>query len=334
MSTKDDDFVEHVYVASAHSYVLVFTESGRVYWIKVHRIPELGPTSRGKAIVNLLELSRDEKVSTTVAVRSFDDGYLFFSTRRGTVKKTALEAFSRPRVGGIIAIGVDEDDRLLDVRVTDGASDVMLATAQGYAVRFPESDEQGDGFKLVGVRVMGRTARGVRGIKLRKDDEVVSLTVLDTDGDLLTITSGGYGKRTALAEYRRQSRGGLGILNFKGLETAGPVVGVKQVEDGHGIVLITQSGQLIRIPVNENIRTIGRATRGVRVMNLGKEDQIVAFAKIVESEEEIDPEGDETDGDAVNDDVVAASGDVAVEADDAAPAADEAGDDPDDETVN
>lgn len=288
MATKEDDFVEHIYVASAHSYVLVFTESGRVHWIKVHRIPELGPTSRGKAIVNLLELDREERVATTVAVRDFGEGFLFFSTHQGTVKKTPLEAFSRPRVGGIIAVGVEEGDRLLDVRATDGQNDVMLATAQGYAIRFPEADEDlpdGTG-TLTGVRSMGRTARGVRGIKLRPGDRVVSLTVLEEHGDLLTIASRGYGKRTALSEYRRQSRGGLGILNLKGLERTGEVVGVKQVQDGDGVVLITQEGQLIRIPVNDEIRTIGRATQGVRVMNLGTDDQLVAVAKIVESEEE------------------------------------------------
>jgi len=303
MATKDDDFVEHIYVATAHSYVLVFTESGRVHWIKVHRIPELGPTSRGKALVNLLELDRQEKVTTTVAVRDFAEGYLFFSTANGTVKKTPLEAFSRPRVGGIIAVGVEAGNRLLDVRVTDGASDVLLATEQGFAIRFPEADETLDGgATLRGVRSMGRTARGVRGIKLRAGDRVVSLTVLDQEGDLLTVTSGGYGKRTALAEYRRQSRGGLGILNLKGLARTGVVVGVKQVADGDGVVLITQSGQLIRIPIDDSIRTIGRATQGVTVMNLGAGDRLVAIAKIVDSDdaETDDAETDDVDTDGVD----------------------------------
>ena len=291
METKDDDFVEHLYIASAHSYVLVFTESGRVHWIKVHRIPELSPASRGKAIVNLLDLEPKEKVATTVAVRDFEQGYLIFATENGTVKKTALEAYSNPRVGGIIAINIDEGDRLLDVRLTDGESDVLLATAGGYSIRFPETTETPEeGSKLEGVRVMGRVARGVRGLALRSGDQVVSLAVLDREGDLLTFTASGFGKRTRLDEYRRQSRGGKGILNLdlKRLDQTGPVVGVKQVQDGHSAMLITQGGKLIRIPIDDTIRTVGRASKGVKVMNLGSDDRLVAVAKIVEEDEEIE----------------------------------------------
>ncbi|MCP3958579.1 MAG: DNA gyrase subunit A [bacterium] len=293
METKDDDFVEHLYIASAHSYVLVFTESGRVHWIKVHRIPELSPASRGKAIVNLLELDSTEKVATTVAVRDFEEGYLIFATENGTVKKTALEAYSNPRVGGIIAIVVDDGDRLFDVRLTDGESDVLLATAGGYSIRFPETTEiRDDGSKLEGVRAMGRVARGVRGVNLgrRSEDRVVSLAVLDQEGDLLTFTAGGFGKRTKLDDYRRQSRGGKGILNLdrKRIDQTGPVVGVKQVRDGHSAMLITVGGKLIRIPIDDSIRTVGRASKGVKVMNLGDEDRLVAVAKIVEEEDEIE----------------------------------------------
>ena len=297
MATKDDDFVEHLYVASAHSYVLVFTETGRVHWIKVHRLPELGPTSRGKAIVNLLELEKGEKVATTVAVRDFEGGYLFFATANGTVKKTELAAYSRPRVGGIIGINIDEGDRLLDVRVTDGDQDVLLATSSGYAIRFPEQDrEMEDGSTLTGVRVMGRATRGVRGIRLRGDDQVVGAVALDAAGDVMTATEHGYGKRTAIEEYRVQSRGGLGVINLKASEKTGQVVGVKQVSPGDGMILITLGGKLIRINT-DGVSRIGRATQGVKVMDLGRKDRLVALAKVVEREED----DDELDPDAAHD---------------------------------
>lgn len=286
MTTKDGDFVEHIYVASAHSYILVFTASGRVHWLKVHRIPEFGSASKGKAIVNLLDLAKNEVIATTVAVRDFDQGYLFFSTVKGTVKKTALAAFSNPRIGGIIAINVDPDDRLLDVRLTDGDSDVLLATANGYCIRFPEADQVNNGGnKLVGVRTMGRVARGVRGIRLRPGDRVVALAILDQHGDVLTVTTGGYGKRTSLTEYRRQSRGGMGIINFKENNRTGSVVDIKQVQNGDGVMLITRVGKLIRILISDRIRPIGRATQGVKLMDLGSGDELVAVAKIVEEKE-------------------------------------------------
>ena len=286
METKDDDFVEHLYIASAHSYILVFTESGRVHWLKVHRIPELSPASRGKAIVNLLQLEKTEKVATTFAVRDFEEGYLVFATENGTVKKTELKAFGNPRVGGIIAINIDDDDRLLGVRLTDGQSDVLLATAGGYSIRFPEADEETeDGKKLTGVRAMGRVARGVRGIDLRTGDRVVSVEALDREGDLLTVAAGGYGKRTTLEEYRRQSRGGKGIINLKVTAKTGEVVAVKQVRPGDGMVLITQAGKLIRSSV-DGVSTIGRATQGVKVMDLGADDRVVAVAKIVDRDDD------------------------------------------------
>ena len=289
MVTREDDFVEHLYIASAHSYVLVFTESGRVHWLKVHRIPELGPASRGKAIVNLLELSPEAKVATTVAVRDFEEGYLVFATEKGTVKKTELEAFSRPRLGGIIAINIDEDDRLLDVRLTDGEHDLFLATAGGYSIRFPESD----------VRPMGRATRGVRGIKLRPGDRVVGTASLEPEGDILTVAAGGFGKRTPLEEYRRQSRGGMGIINLKVSEKTGEVVDVKQVRPGDGMVLITVGGKLIRSSV-DGVSVIGRATQGVKVMNLGDDDRVVAVAKIVERDDEEGDGGTEVAEEPVN----------------------------------
>ena len=305
METKDDDFVEHLYIASAHSYILVFTESGRVHWLKVHRIPELSPAARGTAIVNLLQLERSEKVATTFAVRDFEEGYLVFATENGTVKKTELQAFRHPRVGGIIAINIDEDDRLLGVRLTDGQSDVLLATAGGYSIRFPEGDEETeDGKKLTGVRAMGRVTRGVRGIDLRPGDRVVSMEAVDREGDLLTVATGGYGKRTVIGDYRRQSRGGKGIINLKVSDKTGEVVAVKQVRPGDGMVLITLAGKLIRSSV-DGVSRIGRATQGVKVMNLGSEDRVVAVAKIVDRDEDgEDAEAavDDGDGDSGADD--------------------------------
>jgi DNA gyrase subunit A len=285
MVTRDEDLVEHLYVASAHSYVLVFTESGRVHWLKVHEIPELGPAAKGKAIVNLLQLEPDEKVATTVAVRDFpEDRYLVFATERGKIKKTELAAYSNPRAGGINAIDVVPGDRLLAVRVTDGSYQVLLATEKGYAVRFDEGD----------VRSMGRVARGVRGIRLRSGDRVVGMEVLEGAGDIFTVSERGYGKRTALEDYRKQSRGGLGIINLKVGAKTGAVVGVKQVRDEDGLIMITREGMIIRFPV-AGVRTIGRSTQGVKLMDIEGEDRIVALAKVVEEEEEL-PEPPEDEG--------------------------------------
>ncbi len=287
MATKDDDFVEHLYVASAHSYVLVFTESGRVHWLKVHEIPEFGPAARGKAIVNLLELSSDEKVATTVAVREFsEDRKLIFATERGLIKKTALAAYAHPRVGGIIGINIDPDDRLLSVRVTEGEQDIFLATALGRSIRFPET----------GARTMGRATRGVRGVALRKGDRVVGMEVLEEEGTIFTVSEGGYGKRTELGEYRRQSRGGKGIINLKVSDKTGQVIGVKQVMPDDGVMLITQEGKIIRIGVG-GVSVIGRSTQGVKLMDLDAKDRLVALAKIIERDDE-DGDDDSPDDEA------------------------------------
>jgi DNA gyrase subunit A len=276
MATREDDFVEHLYVASAHSYILAFTESGRVHWLKVHEIPEAGPAARGKAIVNLLNLEAKERVATTVSVRTFpEDRYLVFCTANGTVKKTALSAYANPRVGGIIGINIDEGDKVLAVRETDGTKDILLATAKGYSVRFPESD----------TRPMGRATYGVRGITLRKGDRVVGMEALDPHGEILTVTERGYGKRTPIGDYRKQSRGGMGIINLKVTPKTGEVVGARFVTDSDGLMLITQDGMIIRINVS-GVRLVGRSTQGVRLMNLYGEDRLVAIAK-VEREEEV-----------------------------------------------
>jgi DNA gyrase subunit A len=274
MVTKEDDFVEHLYVASAHSYILVFTESGRMHWLKVHEIPETGPAAKGKAIVNLLNLEPQERLATTVAVREFrDDRYLLFATANGTVKKTELSAYANPRLGGIIGINLDAGDRLLAVRETGGSNEVLLATARGFAIRFPESD----------VRPMGRATYGVRGISLRRDDRVVGMATFEAEGEVLSVTARGFGKRTPISEYRKQSRGGLGIINLKVSDKTGEVIAAKHVSAGEGLMLITQTGMIIRLNVAA-VRLVGRSTQGVKLMDLDSGDRLVAVAKLDEEE--------------------------------------------------
>jgi DNA gyrase subunit A len=341
MVTKEDDFVEHLYVASAHSYVLVFTESGRMHWLKVHEIPETGAAGRGKAIVNLLNLEPNERLATTVAVREFrGDRYLLFATEKGTVKKTALSAYANVKLGGIIGINLDPGDRLLAVRETDGGKDVLLATARGFAVRFAESD----------VRSMGRATHGVRGISLRQDDRVVGAAILEPEGEVLSVTARGFGKRTKVPEYRRQSRGGLGIINLRVSDKTGEVISAKHVTAGEGLILITQAGMIIRINV-AGVRLVGRSAQGVKLMDLDPEDRLVAVAKLAEEAEP--PEGDgggpggpggghgRGDGGPRVEDLVAEVPGLAVEGEEALDADDgEGGDEAsaeergDDETVN
>jgi DNA gyrase subunit A len=287
MVTKDDDFLEHLYVASAHSYVLVFTESGRVYWIKVHAIPEMGPASKGKAIVNLLNLAPTERVATTVAVRNFPENrFLIFATEKGAVKKTPLAAYGNPRADGIIGINIDDGDHLLAVKMTDGTKDILLATANGYSIRFPESD----------ARPMGRATYGVRGITLRPGDRVVAMEELEPEGEILSVASHGYGKRTPVDSYRRQTRGGLGIINLKVSDKTGEVIGARQVVPNDGLMLITQEGMIIRINV-EGIRIVGRSTQGVKLMDLEGTDRLVAIAKVAREEEDVVPADEGNGGD-------------------------------------
>ncbi|MYA08180.1 MAG: DNA gyrase subunit A [Holophagales bacterium] len=297
MATRDGDFVEQLYVASAHSYIMVFTDRGYCYWLKVHQIPELGPAARGKAIVNLLRLDSGEGVAATAAVREFpEDRFLTFATEAGVVKKTALSEYSRPRNNGIIALRIDEDDRLLSVKVTDTGSELVLATQKGYAIRFRESD----------LRSLGRATRGVRGISLRPGDRVVSMECLlpreesvqaqAPETTLLTVSESGFGKRTAIEEYRLQSRGGLGIINLKVSDRTGDVVGVRQVSEDTGLMLITHEGKIIRITAG-SVSLIGRATQGVKVMDLDDGDRIVALARIPDRGEE-DEDGEEGDAEA------------------------------------
>ncbi len=329
MVTKEDDFVEHLYVASAHSYILVFTESGRMHWLKVHEIPETGPAAKGKAIVNLLNLEPHERLATTVAVREFRaDRYLLFATANGTVKKTALAAYANPRLGGIIGINLDEGDRLLTVRETDGSKDVLLATSRGFAIRFPESD----------VRSMGRATYGVHGIRLRREDRVVGMAILESEGEVLSVTGHGFGKRTPIADYRRQTRGGLGIINLKVSERTGEVIAAKHASAGEGLMLITQAGMIIRINVAA-VRLVGRSTQGVKLMDLDPGDRLVAVASLAEEEKlEGDGEGgpgpEEISGSSAVDTVDVDGGGVTDDTADssASPDPDAGGDD--DQTVN
>jgi DNA gyrase subunit A len=278
---KEDDFVEHLFVASTHDYILVFTDKGKVYWLKVYEIPEAGRQARGKAIINLLNVEPDEKVSTIVPVQDFEPGkYLVMATHNGLVKKTELTEYSNPRSTGIIALNINEGDALVSVVLTDGKQDLFLSSFQGKAIRFSESD----------VRAMGRTATGVRGISLSKHDYVIGMDVVHDEFTILTVTEKGYGKRSAVDQYRLQGRGGKGLINIKCTPKRGNVVGVVQVDDNDDILMITASGKIIRMGV-AHISVIGRNTQGVALQWLSDDDKVVAVARVVESDEE--PETDE-----------------------------------------
>jgi DNA gyrase subunit A len=275
MATRDEDFVRHLFVASTHAYVLFFTNKGRVHWIKVHALPQLGRAAKGKAIVNVLNLQEDEVVQTMLPVRDFnevDGDYILLCTRKGSIKKTALSQFANPRRAGIIAIKLSDDDELIGAGRTGGENEVIIATSDGKSIRFPESD----------VRPMGRTASGVRGIALGGNDRVVGMEILSPGASILTVTRNGYGKRTPLDDYRVQKRGGQGIIGIRANERNGEVVGVEQVVDSDEIMLITSGGKVLRCPV-DTISTMGRATQGVRVMNLDPGEQIVSVERLVES---------------------------------------------------
>jgi DNA gyrase subunit A len=274
---KEEDFVENLFIASTHSYVLIFTTLGKVYWLKVHEIPQGGRASRGKAIVNLLSLAPEEKVTTILPVKEFEAGkYIVTATAKGVIKKTELMAYSNPRAGGIIALTIDEGDSLIEARLTDGKRDLILATRNGKSIRFPETN----------VRSMGRPARGVRGMTLEGDDEVIGLQSVteNTALALVTVTENGYGKRTDIGEYRVQSRGGKGIITIKTSERNGKVVAIKLVDEDSDLMFITDRGKLLRTRVN-NIRSIGRNTQGVRMMVLEDDELIVSVAKLAEKEE-------------------------------------------------
>jgi len=288
MRTREEDFVSHLFVASTHAYIMIFSDRGRAYWLRVHEIPDVGPGGKGKAIANLVSMEPGERIAALLAVREWpeEEGrqFVVMGTRRGVIKKTDLSAFSNPRAGGIIAMGVEEGDAVIAVDLTIGQEQIFLGTHDGMAIRFQETD----------VRPMGRTAYGVRGISLRDADEVVAMEVVREGGTLLTVTERGYGKRTDIEEYRLQSRGGIGIINIQTSERNGKVVGIAYVHDDDELMLITQQGKVLRM-VARDVRAIGRATQGVRLIGMEEGDQVVSVAKLAEREEDENGNGGPAD---------------------------------------
>ncbi|HEX9630931.1 MAG TPA: DNA gyrase subunit A [Gemmatimonadales bacterium] len=276
MGTKEDDWVEHLFIASTHDYMLFFTQNGQLYWLKVYDIPQGGRAARGKPVINLIQIGEGERIAAFQAVRTFDDQhFLMFATAHGTVKKTVLSAYGNPRASGINAINITDGDELIDVQVTDGSNDIVLATRYGMSIRFAESD----------VREMGRAAAGVRGISLEEGDRVVDMVVVRRDATLLVVTEKGLGKRSELAEYRVQRRGGKGIITLKHTDKTGVIVALKEVLPDDELMMITRHGVIIRVPV-EGIRVIGRNTQGVRVMNLDAGDTVVDVTRVVKEDDE------------------------------------------------
>ncbi|MDI9485719.1 MAG: DNA gyrase subunit A [Bacillota bacterium] len=276
LNTKAEDFVERLFVASTHSYILFFTNKGRVYRLRGHEIPEAGRNARGLAVINLISFEPGERIQATIPISEYsDDQYLMMATRKGIIKKTVLSAFETNRTGGLIAITLDDDDELVGVELTEGDSEILLVTSEGQAIRFSEDQ----------VRSMGRPARGVIGIKLDSDDFVVGLTVANDDADLLVVTEQGFGKRTALSEYRQTNRGGKGVLTLNRTKRTGPIVGVQVVREGNEIMIISFEGIMIRLKVSE-ISKMGRNTQGVTLMRLSEGDRVVDVADIVGKEDD------------------------------------------------
>ncbi|SMF51660.1 DNA gyrase subunit A [Paenibacillus barengoltzii] len=276
MDTKDNDFVEHLFVTNSHHYLMFFTDRGKAYRLKAYEIPELGRTARGTPIINLIQIEQGETVNAVIEVERFDDNkYLFFATKQGIVKKTPIEDYINIRKGGLIAVNLREDDTLIDVKLTDGNEEVIMGTAQGMSIRFPESD----------VRSMGRAATGVKGITLDEGDSVIGMDVVVPGQDVLIVTAKGYGKRTPVSEYRTQSRGGKGIKTINVTEKNGTVVGLKVVKNEEDLMIITASGTLIRTSM-EGISTMGRNTQGVKLINIREDDAVATVCRTDKSEEE------------------------------------------------
>lgn len=290
MTTKSEDIVTDLFIASTHDTVLIFSSKGVVYWLKVHQIPQAGRATRGKAIVNLVNMAADEHVAAILPVRDFKPGaFIIFATKNGVVKKTEMVAYSNPRSAGTRAIVIDENDAIIDVRLTDGTKDILLSTAKGKSIRFKEDD----------IRPMGRVSRGNRGILLSEDDHVVGMDVLSEGATILTVTANGYGKRTRTEDYRVQKRGGRGIITIKTVERNGDVVGVKQVTDADDLMLITDSGIILRMRM-VSIKVIGRNTQGVRLINIAQGGRVVSLTKLAERDDK-DENGQPVDGDEADD---------------------------------
>jgi DNA gyrase subunit A len=284
---KDEDFIEHLFVASTHEYILFFTDDGRCFWLKVHEIPQVGRAGKGKPVVNMINVTPDTRISAVVPVREFrDDSYLLFATRDGTVKKTRISEYSNPRSTGIKAIKIEKDDELMDVQITTGTNDIVLATRHGLSIRFHEQD----------VREMGRDTTGVKGIELGEGDEVVGMVVIKREANLLVVTSKGMGKCSPIDEYRVQKRGGKGIITLARTEKTGDAVTIKEVLPGDELMLITKHGVVIRMPV-KGIRVSGRNTQGVRLVNLDNGDLVIDVARVVPDDDR--PEGVEGEAEPV-----------------------------------
>ncbi|HEX9080176.1 MAG TPA: DNA gyrase subunit A [Desulfuromonadaceae bacterium] len=279
MKTKEEDFVEQLFIASTKDYLLCFTDAGRMYWLKVYEIPEGSRTTKGKAVVNLVNVGMDEKITTILPVKEFTENtYLFMATRNGVVKKSPLIEYSNVRSGGIIAVNLDEGDRLISVALTDGTKDVFLASREGKSIRFSEDD----------VRPMGRVTRGVRGMMLSPKDEVIGMEIVDNTAvgsTIFTVCENGFGKRTDLDEYRGQSRGGKGVITIKTTERNGAVVNVLQVADDNDLMVITDQGKILRVPVS-GFSVIGRNTQGVKLITTEEKEKVVAVARLAEKDEE------------------------------------------------
>jgi DNA gyrase subunit A len=274
INVKEEDFVEDLFIASTHDYILFFTDAGKIHWKKVHELPQAARLTRGKAIVNLLNLDPGEKVTTILPLKDFTkDKFINFMTKRGVIKKTSLEAYSNPRAGGIIAINLDEGDELISTKITDGKNHLFIGTKLGKAIHFPESQ----------VREIGRTARGMRGIRISKEDEVVGMEVVAPHTQILTVAAHGYGKRTQASEYRIQNRGGSGIFTLKRTVKTGNVVSIKTVADEDELMVISDQGKIIRLRATD-IPVQGRSTQGVRLINLEEGERVVAVGRLAEKE--------------------------------------------------
>jgi DNA gyrase subunit A len=274
--TKAEDFVERLFAASTHDYLLVFTNQGKVYWVKVFALPQGGRTARGRPLVNMVQLSSEEKVTAILPVREFTEGsFVITCSRFGTVKKTPLPDYSRPRASGIIGAGINEGDEIIAAAITTDDNDVLIGTRGGMAIRFRASD----------IRAMGRPSTGVRGIRLDADDEVVGMAVLGSGSSILTVTDRGYGKRTRTEDFRGQGRGGRGIIAMKLSDRNGHVVGVRQVVDGEHVMIITNKGSVIRLATTD-VSLLGRNTQGVRMVRLGKGDRVQALCNVAEGEQD------------------------------------------------
>jgi DNA gyrase subunit A len=284
---KEEDFTENIFIASTHAYILFFTDFGKCLWLKVHRVPKVGRLARGKAIVNLLQLEKDEKIEAFVSVRDFElPNFVTMVTKNGVVKKSDLKAFSHPRINGIIAIKLIDGDQLIDAKITDGDNDIILATSHGYANRFNEND----------VRSMGRNSQGVRGIRLREDDKVVAMVVVKREGTLLAISENGYGKRSEIANYKKTKRGSKGVITLKTTDRNGELIALMEVVDNDDLMIVTRAGMIIRQAVDK-ITVIGRNTQGVKLIELNKKDKVYDITRIPAEEEEVDYDEVSTNGD-------------------------------------